>query len=64
MEHLFKDSLGCSHCFYADADTARINVKKLLIVERLIDESHFSASLVECPECGDRVMIIFTEIID
>lgn len=30
----------------------------------LIDESHFSISILRCPECSQRFVSIFTELID
>lgn len=54
---------GCAHCFGGTAEEACENIPRLTLVEKLLDESHFDVSIVEC-RCGLRFLKVFCEQID
>ena len=58
------DAFGCERCFGAAPEAAWKAVQGFTEVARLIDESHFIVRVVSCPECDQRYMMVFTELID
>ncbi|MBI5480355.1 MAG: hypothetical protein HY906_15940 [Deltaproteobacteria bacterium] len=57
-------SFGCASCFQCEATQAWEHRASLRLVARLIDESHFSVSVLACPDCGQPFVSIFAETID
>jgi hypothetical protein len=57
-------AFGCQACFQGDAETTWKAMRNFPVVERLIGESHFSVTVLACPECGQRCIRIFTETVD
>ncbi|MBI5210107.1 MAG: hypothetical protein HY927_09065 [Elusimicrobia bacterium] len=55
---------GCGQCFGGDAQAAWENRQRLSEIATLVDESHFDLRLVACPDCGQRFLWVFTELID
>ena len=56
------DEFGCAHCFQTTPEAAW--QARLPLVAELLDESHFTVRIQECPHCGQRFVSIFTEMID
>lgn len=61
---LFPDGFGCERCFQASAEEAAEGRNRLTGTGSLVDESHFMASIVSCPDCGQRYLSIFCETVD
>jgi hypothetical protein len=55
---------GCERCFQASADSAAEFRRNFTQVAQLVDESHFTVRVLECPRCGQRSVSVFTETID
>lgn len=55
---------GCELCAGNDAIEAEKNRSNLKPTADLIDASHYSVSIGECPNCSQRWVAIFTELID
>ncbi|MEU8637471.1 hypothetical protein AB0C38_35285 [Amycolatopsis sp. NPDC048633] len=56
---------GCARCSGEDALTAlAFCTTRLRETHRLVEQSHFSIALRECPECGQAFAAIFTEFVD
>ena len=56
---------GCARCSGEDALTAlAFCTTRLRETHRLVEQSHFSIALRECPECGQSFAAIFTEFVD
>jgi hypothetical protein len=55
---------GCSACFPEEAAEAFAKLRKLRATAVLADESHFHASILACGRCHQRVVAVFTEVID
>jgi len=55
---------GCGRCFQADAESAYKAFPGFKEVARLIDESHYIIRIAACPNCGQRCVSVFTELID
>ena len=55
---------GCERCFGADPEAAWKAVREFTELARLIDESHFIVRIVSCPQCDQRYVMVFTELID
>jgi len=55
---------GCQHCWPADADTAWEARKGLERRAELIDETHFHVMILACPQCKQRFVSVFKEMID
>ena len=58
------ERFGCNDCWPADADAAWVARKTLNHLEELIDESHFHVTILTCPQCSQRFISVFTEMID
>lgn len=43
---------------------AREQMRHAVEVRKLVDESHLSIWLLECPDCGQPYVHVFTELID
>ena len=61
---LYPDGIGCDRCFQASAEDAAEGRNRLTGSGSLLDESHFMASIVSCPDCGQRYLSIFCETVD
>lgn len=55
-------NFGCTKCYGDDADAAYDRGREP--VHTLIDDSHFGVSIQSCATCGQRFVVIFTEIVD
>jgi hypothetical protein len=65
MTDTAEDSMfGCAHCAPADAEAAAQAARTLDLAHRLIDDSHYIVSLLQCRHCGQGYLSVFTEIID
>ncbi len=53
---------GCEHCWPAAAAAAWM--ARRIHVAELIDESHYHVMILACPQCGQRFLWVFTEMID
>jgi hypothetical protein len=56
--------MPCPSCHDADPRRAWERSRQLVVVARLIDESHFSVTLARCPACGQVYASTFSERID
>jgi hypothetical protein len=56
--------MPCSSCDDPDPHRAFELFGKLVVVERLVDESHFSVKLRRCSGCGQAYAETFSERID
>jgi hypothetical protein len=59
-----RDRFGCERCFQSSADNAAEARRHFKEVSRLVDESHIVVRILECPQCGQRCVSVFTEMID
>lgn len=57
-------AFGCAHCAPADAEAAARVARTLDLAHRLIDDSHYIVSLLQCRRCGQGYLSVFTETID
>lgn len=57
-------SSNVCECSAADADEALLAIQRCTGVGRLVDESHYSVTLIKCDECDQRWLIMFYEAID
>lgn len=57
-------AFGCENCWPPDADAAWAARGKLSSFTELIDEPHFHVMVLKCPDCGQRFVSVFSEIID
>ena len=55
---------GCEPCWPTDAPAAWRARDGLNRLKELIDESHFIVAILVCPQCDQRYVSIFTEMID
>jgi hypothetical protein len=55
---------GCKHCWPSAADAAWKARDGLTLTDELIDESHYHVMIRACPQCGQRFLSVFTEMID
>lgn len=55
---------GCVRCWPSAADEAWEARGTLAHVAELIDESHFHVMILECSDCRQRFLSVFTEMID
>lgn len=55
---------GCALCWPASAEAAWNARKGFTLAAELIDESHFHVMILACPQCGQRFLSVFTELID
>jgi hypothetical protein len=58
------ETFGCERCWPSSADAAWRSRQTLTCEADLIDESHFHAMILACPECAQRFVSVFTETID
>jgi hypothetical protein len=55
---------GCKRCWPSTADAAWKARDTLIHTAELIDESHYHVMILACPQCGQRFLSVFTEMID
>jgi hypothetical protein len=55
---------GCERCWPSAADAAWKARDGLTLKAELIDESHYHVMILTCPQCGQRFLSVFTEMID
>ena len=53
---------GCEQCLPSSAEAAWKD--RRIRTAELIDESHYHVMILACPECGQRFLWVFTEMID
>ncbi len=58
------DQFGCEQCFQAPAQAASEARRHFIELARLVDESHITVRILQCPHCGQRCVSVFTELID
>jgi hypothetical protein len=54
---------GCKACFQGDAEKVW-NARQFDSLARLVDDSHFSITIMACAWCGQRCVKTFTEFVD
>ncbi len=59
-----REHFGCQRCWPPSADAAWGVRSTLTPVVKLIDESHFHVQILACPDCTQRFLSVFTEMID
>jgi hypothetical protein len=55
---------GCATCWPESADLAWEARQRVKFETNLVDESHFSMSILRCPECRQAFLSVFMESID
>jgi len=58
------ETFGCERCWPPSVDAAWDSRGALTCEADLIDESHFHAMILACPDCSQRFVSVFTETID
>lgn len=59
-----EDNLGCSQCWRQEAVACWQRHESWHKIGRLIDEPHLGMRIVECGQCLDRALVVFTEQVD
>jgi hypothetical protein len=57
-------TFGCARCYSCPPLDAWVHRREQRLVARPVDESHFSISVLACPQCDQRFVSVFTEEID
>jgi hypothetical protein len=55
---------GCPQCYGGEPEEVWQAIPKFPLVARLVDESHLIVSVIACPNCQQRWVKVFTELID
>ncbi|MFB3893506.1 MAG: hypothetical protein ACE15C_15945 [Phycisphaerae bacterium] len=55
---------GCPQCYGSQPEAMWNAISDFSHVARLVDESHFTVNVLECPHCRQRWVKVFTEEID
>ncbi len=58
------ETFGCHRCWPPWASAAWEAFLALSVEAELVDESHFAVAIRACAGCGQRFVIVFTELID
>ncbi|HOB53846.1 MAG TPA: hypothetical protein PK176_13860 [Acidobacteriota bacterium] len=58
------ETFGCNRCWPPWASAAWEAFLALSVEAELVDESHFAVAIRACAACGQRFVIVFTELID
>jgi hypothetical protein len=59
-----EEQFGCARCFQAPAEAVSEARRDFAQIVRLVDESHLIVRILACPDCGQRFVSVFTEMID
>jgi hypothetical protein len=56
--------VGCDHCYACAPEQAWEHRQEHRVLARLVDESHFSITVLACAHCDQRFVSVFAEEID
>ncbi len=59
-----REEFGCGRCWPPSPDAAWEARRSLNHVVELIDELHFRIMILACPDCNQRFLSVFTEMVD
>lgn len=61
-----RDEMTSDPCIFVDDDSvaAKEAIRKARHIVRLVDESHFSVSILRCVDCGQHFLSLFCEQVD
>jgi hypothetical protein len=58
------ETFGCERCGADSAEAVAEYRHQFKFVAELVEQSHFAISILQCPDCGQDWVLIFTETID